>query len=122
LADSSPASGPTCDLAVHASYVALASAYAQGLRSGTAAATVDNPYFLGDHALIAAGWEVSRARSGTLAMRPLAEQEEYFVAWVHGYVVRAEQIEDAPAAWAAREETAEGDDPSAPVVAKPTTP
>lgn len=94
-----PPSGPTCDLAVHVLYVTLATAYAQGLRNGTAAAKVDNPYFLGDHALIAAAWEVSRARSGMRAMRPLAEQEEYFVAWVHGYVVRAEQIEDAPAVW-----------------------
>jgi hypothetical protein len=113
MVDPSPASGPVCDLAVHTLHIALASAYAQGLRSGTAAATVDNPYFLGDHALIAAAWELSCARSGMRPLRPLAEQEEYFVAWVHGYVVRAEQIEGEPVAWG---EAAEGDDPSSPVV------
>lgn len=106
----------SCDPVVRAFHLTLATVYAHGMTSGSAAATVDNPYFLGDHALIAAAWEASCAGSGLQSSQPLAEQEEYFVAWVHGYVVRAEQIEGAPPFW---ENAAEGDDPSSPVVSEP---
>lgn len=105
----------SCDPVVRAFHLTLATAYAHGMTSGSAAATADNPYFLGDYALIAAAWEASWPGSGPQSSQPLPEQEEYFVAWVHGYVVRAEQIEGAPPFW---EDAAEGDDPSSPVVSE----
>jgi hypothetical protein len=113
MADSSDTSPPR---AVAQPLGALARAYAQGMASGSDAATADNPYFLGDHAMISAAWEVSCERSN---VQPLVEQEEYFVAWVHGYVVRAEQIEGAPGSW---EDAADGDDPSSPIVSGTTAP
>lgn len=87
-------SHPSRDPAVRVAQGALATAYAQGLKCGSAAATADNPYFLCDRAMIAAAWEASCAGLVMRASRPLSEQEEYFVAWVHGYVFRAENIED----------------------------
>jgi hypothetical protein len=89
---------------------ALAWAYAQGMASGNGAATIDNPAFLSDQTMISAAWEMS---CGQLCGQSLAEQEEYFVGWVHGYVVRAEQIEGVPARW---EDAVEGDDRSSPTV------
>jgi hypothetical protein len=122
MADLSHPSDPARDLATRASHVALAAAYAHGMVSGSAAATAESPYFLGNHDLIAAAWEASCAQSDMQPAQPVAEQEEqeeYFVAWVHGYVVRAEQIEGAPPSW---EDAAEGNDPSSPIVTEPTTP
>lgn len=92
---------------------ALAWAYAQGMASGSMTASVDNPTFLGNRAMISAAWEMS---CGQVCEQSLAEQEEYFVGWVHGYVVRAEQIEGAPALW---EDAVEGDDLSSPIVSGP---
>lgn len=89
---------------------AVAWAYAQGMACGNSAASVDTPTFLGNRAMISAAWEMS---CGQLRGQSLAEQEEYFVGWVHGYVVRAEQIEGAPARW---EDAVEGDDSSSPIV------
>ena len=88
----------------------FARAFAQGMASGSTAASADNPAFLGNQAMISAAWEVSCGQSCGQA---LAEQEEYFVGWVHGYVVRAEQIEGPPTLW---EDAVEGDDPSSPIV------
>jgi hypothetical protein len=92
---------------------ALAHAYAQGMASGNMAASADNPAFLGNQDMISAAWEVSCGQSCGQAP---AEQEEYFVGWVHGYVVRAEQIEGPPALW---EDAVEGDDLSSPIVSGP---
>jgi uncharacterized protein len=72
----------------------LASAHRRGLASGSAAASGDNPRFLADRVLLAGAWRVSCADS---AGQSEDAQLEFFIAWVHGYVVRAEQLEDA--AW-----------------------
>ncbi len=87
------------DPAVLASHSALATACVHGKASGNAAATTDTLYFPGALALIAAEWAASRAGSDMPSSQPLAEQEEYFVAWVHDYVIRVEQIEGAPSSW-----------------------
>lgn len=79
----------------------LARVYAQGLAAGSAAAFADSPDFLGYQLILDAAWEVSCERPD---VQPIAEQEEYFVAWVHGYVGRADDMEDAPDTW---EEAAE---------------
>jgi hypothetical protein len=71
---------------------ALASAYRRGLASGRAAASGDSPRFLANRVLISEAWRVSCAGS---VGQPEEAQVEYFIAWVHGYVVRAEQLEDA---------------------------
>ncbi len=96
------------DPAVLASHSALATACVHGMASGNAAATTDTLYFSGALALIAAEWAASRAGSDMQSSQPLAEQEEYFVARVHGYVIQAEQIEGAPSSW---EDAAGGDGP-----------
>jgi hypothetical protein len=74
---------------------ALATAYGHGIACGCAAASADSPDFLADQALIYAAWEVSCAGEPA---QPQDEQEEYFIAWVRGYVVCAEQLEDAASA------------------------
>jgi hypothetical protein len=75
---------------------ALARLYAQGVADGSAAASADNPAFLGSQLMLATAWAVSCEQPD---VHPLAEQEEYFVAWVHGYVQRANEIEGAPDTW-----------------------
>lgn len=71
---------------------ALASAYHRGLASGLAAASGDSPWFLADRFLLTEAWRVScEGASG----QSEEAQVEYFIAWVHGYVGRAEQLEDA---------------------------
>jgi hypothetical protein len=74
----------------------LARVYAQGVADGTAAAAADGPDFLSYAVVLDTAWEKSCDRPN---VQPLAEQEEYFVAWVHGYVRRADEIEDAPDTW-----------------------
>lgn len=75
----------------------LARVYAQGVADGTAAAAADGPDFLSYAVVLDTAWEQSCDRPN---VQPVAEQEEYFVAWVHGYVRRADEIEDAPDTWA----------------------
>ena len=70
----------------------LARVYARGLAHGSAAAVDDSPDFVNYQLLLARAWEASCERPD---VQPLAEQEEYFVAWVHGYVVRADELECA---------------------------
>ncbi len=71
----------------------LESIFAHGVADGSAAASADSPAFLGYRSVIYRAWDTSCARPD---VQPLLEQEEYFVAWVHGYVQRAEEIEDGP--------------------------
>jgi hypothetical protein len=85
------------------SVYALAQVYAHGVADGSAAASADSPAFLGYQLLLGTAWEVSCEQPD---VQPLAEQEEYFVAWVHGYVGRADEMEGAPDAWE-EEEAAE---------------
>ena len=73
----------------------LASAHRLGLASGRVAASVDSPRFLADQILISEAWRVSCADS---IGQPEDAQVEFFIAWVHGYVVRAEQLDDAASA------------------------
>ncbi|HEV2238925.1 MAG TPA: hypothetical protein VGR57_19865 [Ktedonobacterales bacterium] len=84
---------------------ALATAFGHGSDSGCTAASADRPTFLADQALILVAWEMSCA--GTCAQPPTMQEgcqeqdcredcrEEYFIGWVHGYVMRAEQLEGA---------------------------
>jgi hypothetical protein len=79
------------------SLYALARLYAQGAADGSAAASADSPAFLDCQHILATAWTVSCEQPD---VHPPAEQEEYFVAWVHGYVQRANEIEAAPDTWA----------------------
>jgi hypothetical protein len=68
----------------------LARIHAHGVADGCAAAVADSPDYLSCAVMLDTAWEVSCERPDVL---PLAEQEEYFVGWVHGYVQRADLIE-----------------------------
>lgn len=70
-----------------------ARAHARGVANGSAAAAADSPDFLNYQLLLAWAWEASCERPD---VQPLAEQEEYFVGWVHGYVQRADEMEFSP--------------------------
>ena len=83
------------------SVYALARVHAQGVADGSAAATADSPDFLSYQVLLDAAWDLSCERPDA---HPIAEQEEYFVAWVHGYVGRADEMEGAPDTWEAAAE------------------
>ena len=74
----------------------LAQVYAHGVADGNAAAAADSPRFLGYQLLLGTAWETSCDR---LDGQPLAEQEEYFVAWVHGYIGRVDEMEGTPDTW-----------------------
>jgi hypothetical protein len=80
----------------------LARIHVHGVADGCAAAAADSPDFLSCAVMLDTAWEVSCERPD---VQPLAEQEEYFVGWVHGYVQRADEIEGAadpfdPDTWA----------------------
>lgn len=109
----------------------LTFAYARGMANGNAAAITDCPDELDRQtpdAVVAmvyqaasraqtlittalAAWE---AASEWTRVRSVAEQEEYCVGWVHGYFVRAEELEGVPVIWT---DGAEGNDPSSPITA-----
>lgn len=70
----------------------LAQVYAYGVTDGNAAARADSPAFLDDQLLLGMACEWP-------GEEPLAKQEEYFVAWVHGYMVRVDELESAQDTW-----------------------
>ena len=70
--------------------------YAHGVADGNAAAAADSPRFLGYQLLLGTAWETSR---DWLDGQPLPEQEEYFVAWVHGYMGRVDELEGTLDTW-----------------------
>ena len=72
---------------------ALIGAFTRGLRDGSAAASTDSPTFVGYQRMLTLAWDLSR---GQPHLTQLAEQEEYFIAWVHGYIGRCDEIEGAP--------------------------
>lgn len=76
----------------------LVQVYACGVADGNAAAAADSPRFLGYQLLLGTAWETA---CDWLDGQPLAEQEEYFVVWVHGYIRRVDELEDAPDIWEA---------------------
>ena len=76
--------------------VSLAQVYAYGVTDGNAAAQADSPAFLDDQLLLGMAWEMACEWPGK---EPLAKQEEYFVAWVHGYMVRVDELESAQDTW-----------------------
>jgi hypothetical protein len=82
---------------------ALAKMHAKGLIDGHLAAAVHAPEFLSVRALIQAAWEVSYAQQDTLHTPQPAQQDEYFVGWVQGYVRRADEArdetQDVPDTW-----------------------
>lgn len=65
------------------SEVTLAQVYAYGVIDGNAAAQADSPAFLDYQLLLGTAWEMACEWPDE---EPLAKQEEYFVAWVHGYM------------------------------------
>ncbi|HEX9057994.1 MAG TPA: hypothetical protein VF818_10730 [Ktedonobacterales bacterium] len=72
----------------------LARVYAKGIADGCAAASADSPAFLNYQVMVYMAWDASCEQPD---VQPSAEQEEYFVAWVHGYVCRADEMESTPA-------------------------
>lgn len=72
---------------------ALIGAYTRGVRDGGAAASADSPTFVGYQRMLSLAWSLSR---GQPQFTQFAEQEEYFIAWVHGYVGRCDEMENAP--------------------------
>ena len=84
----------------HGADVTLARVRAHGVANGSAAAADDSPDFLSYQLLLTRAWETSCER---LDVQSLAEQEEYFIGWVHGYVGRADEMECAPDTWEEQE-------------------
>lgn len=106
-----------------------ACAYARGMVNGSAAADIECADVLDrqggepgmnagkrgrarGQALIFTTWAAWEASGEWAPVQPLAEEEEYFVGWVHGYSVRIEQIDGVPALWT---DAVEGNDPSSPL-------
>jgi hypothetical protein len=68
----------------------------KGLMDGYTAASVHAPEFLSMRALMQAAREISYARQDTLSP---AQQDEYFVGWVRGYVRRTNEAQDLLDTW-----------------------
>lgn len=75
---------------IHAVH-ACAMMHAKGIVDGQIAASMHAPEFLGIPALLQSAWVASHAQQDRLYP---AQQDEYFVGWVQGYVRRSEEIFD----------------------------
>jgi hypothetical protein len=74
----------------HAAHV-CAMMHAKGMLDGRIAASAHSPEFLSIPDLLQAAWEVSSIQREVLYP---AQQDEYFVGWVQGYVRRSDETFD----------------------------